>query len=870
MSNLSLFLKAILCILFSFTLLSNSAFSSETPETIQSSNNCEYALELSLFQEDTSPGQYDFYTVVATLDNVGPESIGDILIDFARPDGVVYNASDPFNLSHGSFTPHGSEEWGIENLEPGERATLTVTYFLLSEEAPIADIDIVSCFGDSGFGFADLSISGLRVQNPEVSTGDILDYNFELSNVGNVDVASSFSVKSWISVDPFLSSDDIQDGTIITGSFASGFRVSNVPGASTINENIEPGEYYLIVKVDGDDQVFEADETNNLVVSSIVVVEAFIPVPTSEECVSDMMPGSFLCSSTGPEGELVILTNDNGDIVENRVNSLDQVNSEIIGTESPEVLYQFRQGQFIKFVGRDIEFEMPIPEQLSNEYHLGHAIIKTGSGFLTLAYKKADSGVQTFDELFAVRTDEDLIPIESKFLTEGIGNGIPSGVISFIPIPNNRFMFTFARGLSPRTEIYRVIFDSDLNLIEDILVEDELANILSGRVIPLACGSFQQIISLNVFGSTASINATNFTIENNEIKIQSEVRESTRNSGLGTGSTSFRYSVSTSDGGFILATHNQQLNVGPEETDTNVNIERRNASNEIIWEDVIQIQDPNLIEGLIEFEGRPILILQHADGVEILDVDCLRNVEPELNSVDIALDVVVENNVASLFSFYHITYLLINEGEELATNIVVDIPRPEEVVYQGGSEFDTNSGDFSPYGDQKWRVDEIAPGEEVFLSISYFTLQESEFLNYAEISQVDQGDADSTPGNGGCCGANEDDEIFFFQNVQRNTVRNAVVLDEFANYPVELKSVSPNPTFAETIEAQIYSKDPGRQTLHCYNALGGLEYAFEVTLESGWNKVPLEISKLVAGTYILHLTEFSSRQPPVRFVVVRD
>ena len=82
--------------------------------------------------------------------------------------------------------------------------------------------------------------------------------------------------------------------------------------------------------------------------------------------------------------------------------------------------------------------------------------------------------------------------------------------------------------------------------------------------------------------------------------------------------------------------------------------------------------------------------------------------------------------------------------------------------------------------------------------------------------------------------------------------------------------MSPNPTFAETIHARIYSKDAETRTLHCYNAVGGLEYKFEVNLESGWNEVPLDISKLVAGTYILYLTELNWKQLPVRFVVVRD
>ena len=219
-----------------------------------------------------------------------------------------------------------------------------------------------------------------------------------------------------------------------------------------------------------------------------------------------------------------------------------------------------------------------------------------------------------------------------------------------------------------------------------------------------------------------------------------------------------------SDGGILDASH-QQPNNGSGLIGMNVKIERRTADFELIYEYIVKIENPFLIRDIIELDGRPVLIIQLPNGVELVDVECLRDSEEELNNVDLDLDVVVDNNDVSVFSFYDITYLMSNEGEEFASNIVVDIPLPEGVVYRGGAEFDTNSGVFSPYGDQQWRVDEIAPGEEVFLTLSYFVLGEDEFLNYAQIAQMDQEDADSTPGNAVCCDSNEDDEVFFFQAV---------------------------------------------------------------------------------------------------------
>ena len=870
MSNSILFSKAVLCIIFSFTFILNGTYASESPKDLLTTTNCELALELSLSNVETSPRQYDFYTITATLDNMGPETISDILIDFSRPDGVVYKGSDPFSLSHGYFTPHGAEEWTIEDLAPGERATLTVNYFLLAEEAPIANIDIVSCSGDSGFRFPDLVISNLSVQNEVVRPAGMLSYTFDIANIGEVDAPNNFSIISWLSRDNVLSSDDIAIDVMPAGNFDAGFEVSRITRISNIAPDIEEGEYVLIVEIDGDDQVLEDNEDNNTVLFPIAIIDDTVDEPVSMpgECVSDLIIGDFVCNNTGPDGELVIITADNGFLIENKVSGLQQIDSEIIGIESLGVRYRIVQDVFTKFVDGSIEFEMPVPEELSNEFTLARTAIEFEDGFMILGFPFADDGTRSFDEVYAIFTDRDLIPIQTNFITEGIGDGIPPGISSFISIPNDRFLFTLVRGRSPHFELSRIIFDSDLNLIEEVLVADQSANIVTGGFGQQACGNYRQTTSVSIFGAYSRIEDTFFTLVNDVFIPQSKITRTTKEARPGPSTLTERYSYKMSDGGTLDASHHQPNTSGP--IGMNVKIERRTADFDLVYEYIVKIENPYLIRNIIEFDGRPMLIIEQPGGEQIVDLECLRDSEVELSNVDVSLDVVVDVNEANVYSFYDITYLLFNEGEQMVTDIVVDIPRPEEVVYRGGSEFDTNSGDFSPYGDQKWRVDELAPGEEIFLTLSYFTLEEGEFLNYAEIAQMNQEDVDSTPGNGTCCNTNEDDEVFFFQTVGRNNSSNAIVQDDIATYPVELKSVSPNPTFAETIHARIYSKEAETRTLNCYNAVGGLEYTFEVNLESGWNEVPLEISKLVAGTYILYLTELNWKQTPVRFVVVRD
>jgi hypothetical protein len=113
----------------------------------------------------------------------------------------------------------------------------------------------------------DLTMANLNLTNPSVSQGGILNYKFDLKNIGKVNIPGNFNVKGYISRDNVLSSDDIQDGIVPTGNFAAGFSVLQVPGASTIRSTIAAGQYYLILVADADNQVFEDNEYDNVIVS---------------------------------------------------------------------------------------------------------------------------------------------------------------------------------------------------------------------------------------------------------------------------------------------------------------------------------------------------------------------------------------------------------------------------------------------------------------------------------------------------------------------------------------------------------------------------------------------------------------------------
>jgi len=126
--------------------------------------------------------------------------------------------------------------------------------------------ELVPTCGTGGGNLPDLTLTDLTLSSPSVPAGSVLDYQFDLKNIGSVGTGS-YKIKAYISTDTQLSSDDIQDGTIPTGNLAANTTIPDVSGASTIPANLSPGNYYLILKVDADDEIAESNEGNNVLVS---------------------------------------------------------------------------------------------------------------------------------------------------------------------------------------------------------------------------------------------------------------------------------------------------------------------------------------------------------------------------------------------------------------------------------------------------------------------------------------------------------------------------------------------------------------------------------------------------------------------------
>jgi GEVED domain/HYR domain/CARDB/Domain of unknown function DUF11 len=146
----------------------------------------------------------------------------------------------------------------------------------------------------------DLTLANLTIPTPSVSQGQILNFKFDLKNQGAANATGNFNIKSYLSLDPFLGLDDYQNGTIPTANLAAGVTTPQVAGAMTVSNAVAAGQYYLILKVDADNQIIESVEANNTLVSTNTITVSSLPnsgclnrftldfnFPNAGECVSN-------------------------------------------------------------------------------------------------------------------------------------------------------------------------------------------------------------------------------------------------------------------------------------------------------------------------------------------------------------------------------------------------------------------------------------------------------------------------------------------------------------------------------------------------------------------------------------------------------
>jgi len=132
---------------------------------------------------------------------------------------------------------------------------------------------------------------------------------------------------------------------------------------------------------------------------------------------------------------------------------------------------------------------------------------------------------------------------------------------------------------------------------------------------------------------------------------------------------------------------------------------------------------------------------------------------PAGNEIDLELSMFQSVDQTDQWSSYSVDLEVKNEGSLPATGIAVSFKKPDGVVYVGANQFDVSQGDFEVYGDEKWNVGNLNPGEQATLRVYYFQQVTQTPIAYAQVISANENDADSTPNNGTPPTTNEDDEV---------------------------------------------------------------------------------------------------------------
>ncbi|MFK7905317.1 MAG: DUF11 domain-containing protein, partial [Chitinophagales bacterium] len=130
-------------------------------------------------------------------------------------------------------------------------------------------------------------------------------------------------------------------------------------------------------------------------------------------------------------------------------------------------------------------------------------------------------------------------------------------------------------------------------------------------------------------------------------------------------------------------------------------------------------------------------------------------------AIDLELTLTADKTEYSIYQKITYTLTASNMGNEVATGVKIKFPIAPGVAYSNSA---ATTGNFNLFF-QEWTINSLGSNQTASMDLTIFTLSENEPLPaYAQVIAANQNDSDSTPNNGTCCEANEDDEAILIIN----------------------------------------------------------------------------------------------------------
>lgn len=208
--------------------------------------------------------------------------------------------------------------------------------------------------------------------------------------------------------------------------------------------------------------------------------------------------------------------------------------------------------------------------------------------------------------------------------------------------------------------------------------------------------------------------------------------------------------------------------------------------------------------------------------------------------IDLELFVEVDNPTFDQYEVVTYFITLENNGEETAHDIDVTVPMPNGLVFTGAT--GTNDSYYIPYF-ETWYIDSIPAGATEMLTLELFTLVENTSItSFIEVAAANEGDVDSSPGNGNGITPLEDDEAVV-------TIMVTEPLSASNLQPIASR-LFPNPAQDE-IHLQIEIEEDLELKTEIYNIQGQLMQVETNKVYKGQNNIDLNIHNLEKGSYFI-------------------
>jgi hypothetical protein len=717
-------------------------------------------LSLSLTQPAT-PQQYTFYSVTATIVNDGPEDATNVAISLPLVGGVVYQGGNEFTASLGSFSPYGNQMWTLPIIEAGATETLIVNYFLRVASVPnsyaqvmasdqvdpdstpgngtpptAGEDDEASTLINGGF-VPDLTLSNLTVLQNPVDSGQQIDFTFDINNIGAGSIGQNFLVQAYISTDATISADDLQNGTVPTGNFDPGQTVAGVVGAS-LPIGLSPGNYFLILEADANGQVLESNETNNT-----IFVPLTIEASTPTVCEVAIATSTITCDDNGtpqdPSDDIarieILATNSGGTSFTVASSTGTQVAAGDYGVAVTFTLPLFNnQNSALEYVVLDdtapatcsatVALTSPTtcspngPDLQVSALQLDPAGIQA-NGDLGFTFDLTNAGATGIAQTFLVQA---FLSVDSLLSSDDIQNGtVPTGGFGPAQTVSGVVGASNVSALTPG-DYYLILFADANRQVAETLEDNNTSNaVLFTIPAPVSCEI--------AISSISEPTCTDMGTPNDPSDDQ--------------GSVSIVVSNTSATGSFYDIFDSAGNNLGEGEYGQVAGLTI----------DSLQSNQGTTIQYTLVDRNDPTCALPFS---VVTPAPCSNGGG---TTIDLAVSITQSPSQPTQYSLYSITATVTNSGMQTATGIVLNLPIPAGVVYEGGNEFTATQGQLRIFGSRvgQWTVGTIPAGQNAEITINYFLRTPTIPESYVEVLAANEQDADSTPGNGNGQ-VNEDDE----------------------------------------------------------------------------------------------------------------